>query len=325
MNNKAIIMSQVMFLILGIVGIIVVVYILIGQGLGGAVAAQTYGVTCTFSAYSRGIFIKSVNGPIDMVQKAFRYTRATYEAAGPTAGAGLLLGGGFANKGLIQGAVSGDKFIVSLLSTIPLMCPTQIADVGEDTRGARASPEEFYTLFGRKILDAYDTFGHGGYDPLIGADPPNPRTYAVIEAHLSEQINLKDAYDFIKEEFTDEATSWFGSAESARIFVYCRDFNSEEYEMQSLGNNPSNFEKCSFDDARIYVMFKDNHEFERYTVGTHLCSPNIAYDAALFSFETSELKKILFFQDEDKNRIELPTESPWYKENDAVVICVEKI
>lgn len=315
MDKKAILFGQVIFLIVAVLALVIVIYVLMAQGLGGAVSSQTFVMTCTMSSYSRGVIVKALSPFLNMIGAAmlgvnamttyFDVDTLKYNLLSP--GLGVAVSEFNTLRALPEGMDNAISFKYFTLSNIPFTCPSITLDVGKKDK--RATPDEVYNDIGKAVTNAYDMMARGTLDPLEGADPPNPRTIFVLETHANQSINLKDAYNWIKERFPEQSTEWFGNAESAKIFVYCT---------EGIGNNPNDFDKCEFKDARIYVLYKDEHGIAPYTSGTHLCYPHIQQDVLYFSGEFTH-ENVGF-----RDRIDLSSTSPWRVDKDVIVLCVEK-
>jgi hypothetical protein len=307
-------LAQTIGLIIGVVFLVIVSYSLIAKSVSGPVKTQAFGATCTFSSYSRGAIIETLE------KSAIPAIISTFSFVGnigllqlgpevPLLGARTYVGGYY---GQIEGMDAGSRFVVRILSSIPLVCPAVTIDVGHED--AEMDPLKFHSVLGGYIIQVYDMYAKGEFDPLAGADPPNPRTVLILETHLTKKVNFEQVYFNITEMY-GEQVDWFSSGRDAKIVLYCE---------EGLGSNPGDFDTCEVKDSRIYIMYKDEHPFARYTVGTHVCKGNIqehAVEFAVTATVAAEDPVFAIFTGRD----DLDAESPWQIPHDLIVICVEPI
>lgn len=306
--------GQVMILILGIVGLVIVLYILIAQGIGGPATTQISTLTCTIAANSRGLFMKGAEPLANEIvgitmASAFMFGGVPVVEVG---GVPVVSVGGVTGAKFIQN--DANIFALSLLSSVPLICPASTVDVGYDAQGKQSTPANFYNVLGGKLIDIYTMFGSGKYNPLVGADPPNPRVVFVLETHLTEEVSFANAISQISALYPN-TSSWFGiggdnKEEDRNIFLYCPD-------------STVNFGACTFKDARIYVMYKDDHTFDRFSAGNGLCSIN--KDAIEYSEKASSILQIGSYGNDDREKDKISDASPWRWQRDVVVVCIEKM
>jgi len=319
-------LTVVMGFILAILGLVIIVYVFIGMGLGGPVKSQTFGLTCTFSAYARGAFLEIVEPILATITWiiGLSYTVTGTLITGILMSNPVTMIGGFVTGPAtvyetINAVQTADAFSIAFLSYIPIMCPEVTLDIGHDITGKEATPERFYNSFGGIILDAYDMFGHGNYDAIMGQDPPNPRTAYILETHLTEEVSFLNAYNNITAIY-GEKTEWFTSGGGSRIYLYCqKQNNAGEYEIVSAGYDRAKFDECKIKDSRIYVMYRDYNKYDMYTSGTHICSPNLQQDAKDYSLEMS-FSNIGF-----RDVTDLEESSPWRMNRDSIVLCIYNI
>ena len=255
-NKKGIAFEEIIFLIIGIVFLVVVLYIFVAKGLAGPVKAETANLACSFSAFARGMFIDALMTVWDSLTPFFWLVSLT----------NFVIPVVIITIGISTGTVltPTELFTMmlysSFLSKVPIMCPAITLNVGY--LADPATTDTFSDLLGSKIINTYSMFGSGEYDPLIGLTPPNPRTVYVLETHLDSGIYLNQVFDKILLKYS---TKWPLSAENPQLYVYCPD---------KLGNIPADFGTCLINNSRVYVMYKDNFVYDEltYTIfGSKVC------------------------------------------------------
>jgi hypothetical protein len=160
--------------------------------------------------------------------------------------------------------------VSKIFPMVPLACAINNMDVGFDDVNAKATAEELYSVMGSRSIDCWDMFIRGGWDPLWGVDPPNPRTCFLIEAHIKPpaiHINgtpdyptLSTVYDEMKHTFRK---NWgFGDN---KIFAYC--------EGTPMGTIPTEWvgADCTIKDSFVYIMYFDKHEMDFLSYGSAAC------------------------------------------------------
>jgi hypothetical protein len=288
-NKKGIALETAVALIIGIVFLVVVIFILLQTGLLSSFQTQIYGLTCTASAYGRSVLIgmiMQVWGPLSTVIEIIAVisgglSGGTYALAkiGKTSldlvrrliKQAAIAGGGTALFALIGflsiSSILTYTALLPLVQSIPLFCPSVTIDVG--TENQKASEPKFLGEIAAATTDCWNMYGSGALDPLFGVDPPNPRECRILETYVKNDtpMNVSRIYDYILVEY---GKNW--SLGEGKLFVYCNINNS----FQKLGNNPTDWiGNCSFDQARIYVMYRDKHDYDLLSYGTAVCNGKI--------------------------------------------------
>jgi hypothetical protein len=198
--------------------------------------------------------IKGVSVLKEGATSAIKYTLKQVISAG-LGGAGL-----FALIGLISVSVILTYMtILPLLSNIPLFCPSVTIDVG--TPQQNASTDKITQEIASSTMDCWNMYGAGALDPLTGIDPPNPRECRILETFLIGKVNMTGVYNYMRNTYSK---NWpFGND---RIFLYC---------IGNLGNDPTKWDSCNFYKARVYVMFRDKHQYDLLSYGSAVCGGNI--------------------------------------------------
>jgi hypothetical protein len=289
LNKKGIALETAVALIIGVVFLVVILYIILRTGLLGAFQTQVYGLMCTASSYARGILVGlimtmwgamsialsvvigiSSGGSFGVGTLTQTSTKLAKRLLQQTAAGGM----GVAVFALISflslSTIMTYLAILPLISGIPLFCPAVTIDIG--TQSQEASEIKFLGELSAATVDCWNMYGSGSLDPLIAIDPPNPRTCRIIEAYINNQtpINVTMIYDYT---ITSYGEKW--PLGSDRLFIYCNRGGT----FQDLGNDPNDWaNKCSFDKARIYVMFRDSHDYDLVSFGTGICQGQIPED-----------------------------------------------
>lgn len=288
LNKKGIALETAVALIIGIVFLVVVLYILLKTGILSTFQSNLYGFMCTASSYGRGILIGlilMVWGILSIVIEVVMII-----SGGPAAVAGLVsLPGSTLElvKNVLRqtppGGLTGAVFmlitflsfstlvtylaVIPMVSNIPLLCPSTTIDVG--TQDQKISEFKFLGEISASTVDCWNMYGGGSLDPLIGLDPPNPRECRILETYISNTtpMNVSRIYNYMR---TAYGNNWLLGED--KLFVYCYLGNTVE----KLGNKASDWvNKCSFDKARIYIMFRDKHDYDLIAYGTSVCNRKI--------------------------------------------------
>jgi hypothetical protein len=107
---------------------------------------------------------------------------------------------------------------------------------------------------------------------LIGLDPPNPRECRILEVVVANTtpISVSSIYKYMHDSYNK---SW--PLGDKKLFVYCAVGNG----VQELGNNASTWNnKCYFNQSRIFIMFRDKHDYDIVSYGTAVCGGKITSD-----------------------------------------------
>ncbi|MDD5182259.1 MAG: hypothetical protein PHC66_03755 [Candidatus Nanoarchaeia archaeon] len=331
MNKKAF-FETVIGLVIAVTVSVIVLYLLLAQGVAGPAKTSVYSLACTASSYSRGILLEVIMKIINVLSSTYASIYGTAYgiiAAIVLIPAGGVLGApgvaGAAYGGYMEGIDQADAFSLELLSTFPLVCPPSTVDIGKVEAGKESAPEEFYKVLAGSLIDARDIMGNGRYDPLAGADPPNPRAIFILETHLDKSVTFNDAYDALLKMYPNK-TDWFkGNDEEMRLYLYCAG--------ESKGNNFASFSGCSIKDSIVYIMYKDDHKYDLYTAGTSICYPALYNDAKAYSDLAKENRESWIhmgeYSDEERQgdivHDGISGNSPWEYAHDAVVVCIEAI
>jgi len=275
---------------------VVVLYIILRTGLLGAFQAQLYGLMCTASSYARGIIVGMIlwvwgilsivieviviiSGGITGITKwtgtgsgAKIFLQTFKEFYKEALKGGLQTAAGYGLIGLVSLTLAMSYVIIlPLISGIPIFCPVVTLDIG--TQDQKASEAKFLGEISAATVDCWNMFGGGAMDPLIGIDPPNPKECRILETYINNQtpINVSMIYNYT---ITSYNNSW--PLGSDKLFVYCTIGGT----FQELGNKPSDWtNKCSFNSARIYIMFRDAHDYDLVSYGTGVCQGKIPESA----------------------------------------------
>lgn len=282
LDKKGIALETSVALIIGIVFLIVIIYILLQTGMLSTFQMQFYGLMCTASSYSRGIFIGIILWIWTIASIAITVVLAI---SGASKGAYMLkqtstkLLSRILKQAAAMGAVAGVISIVSFLSLtvalvyvaiipltsgIPLICPAVTIDLGSQSNPATS--EKFLSEVSASTIDCWNMYGAGSMDPLFAIDPPNPRECRTIESYIvsTTPSSPKQMYDYLYAAYNQ---SW--PLGNSKLFAYCVIPGS----IQNLGNNPADWAgECSFDKARIYIMFRDKHDYDLVAYGTAVCN-----------------------------------------------------
>jgi hypothetical protein len=284
LNRRGIALETAVALIMGIVFLVVVLFIVLGTGLLSAFQNQFYGLICTSSSYARGILVGLImavwsivslaieivvflsgnvkSGLVALTKSAIK--KLLREQVGAGLGAGVFALIALLSVSLILTYLA----VLPLISNIPLFCPSVTIDVG--VPGNEVTLDKFHNEFSSATSDCWNMYGAGALDPLIGVDPPNPRLCRVLEAYIKSPTNPKTVHDYMLGIYQK---NWpFGSD---RIFAYCYlggNLNKLSNDVSTWGN------QCQFDKARIYVMFRDKHEYDLLSYGTSVCGGQISED-----------------------------------------------
>ncbi len=299
MSKKGLALNIVVGFIAGIVFLVITIFVLLKAGLLATVKEQMAVMMCTFSTYSRNIFLNAiwsfVQGLIVVI------TILTLISGGPSSSIGLNLAFSsvykkaadmIASTGLKAGAVIflvlfsfQMIFILSVTAgifpKIPLMCPATTINVGLHNKPVGV--EDFVDTLGSRSIDCWNMMGSGNANPLWGLDPPNPRICFTLETHLNQSTNMKKVGNWVYSKFNN---SWpFGGKNDMNIYLYC----GKDYE----GNNVNNWENCLIKNNRVFIMFRDKHDYDYISYDSSVCGGAINVDK--------------------------------FKDKDNVVICVESI
>jgi hypothetical protein len=323
-SKKGIALEQTMMLILAVVFLVVVLYFFIGKGLVGPVKGQTAELTCTMSSYSRGLLLKALLPLLDSFETVIEGAAAVIVGGASAIVAGVITGPiGFVAGGAAGGAAGAEaaesyaeSFSLQFLSSIPMVCPTTTENVG--LPGNKATSQELAQELGTRLFDTWRAIGGGSYDPLAGLDPPNPRTVFIIETHLDTSVTFDALITAIR---LKNPNNWpFGeTTEDTKLYLYCQD--------------KSPYSACNIKDSRIYIMYKDDHNYDKWTAGTNVCGGHINADAREYrqiagcssttmgdQVGCQAIKVGLY-----DFRADISPFSPWHHARDALVVCVEPI
>lgn len=344
LNKRAIALMETMTLIISIVFLVMILYFFISKGVAGPVKGSTSELACTFSTYSRGLLVESLTGFLNMFEAT---ARTTFLAGGMVAGcvggaaagglaglgtgpmavaavpAGISVGcsaGGYAGgyAALEFGESIADSYSLQFLSSIPMVCPASTENIG--LPGKTETSNVLASKLGAKLFDTWRAMGQGAYDPIVGLDPPNPRTIFIIETHLNAQTDFNELINLARQNHPNDWPFGDEAADNTRLYLYC--------------TGRSAYKDCSIQDSRIYIMYKDDHNYDKWTAGTSVCNGNINVDAkeykdraqGVYNFQAIPLGgKEISYDILDYRTFWLNTGSPWYHERDALVVCVENI
>jgi hypothetical protein len=299
MSRKGIAFQEAIYLIISMVFLVVVVYVMLTTGLLATFREQFFTIICTFSSYGRGVLVRAIWDvwKIMLVVMAIILAIAGGGSVFGLAGsaASLLLFKQairtftkMGSAGIILGALTGLDItmlltyfmVTSILGTIPIICPVSTVDIGYDN--SLAPPDKFYEIAGAHVEDTYNMFGKGDFDPIFGLDPPNPRTAFILETHLSRVADMGTLYEKTVQAYK---TNWnLCSKEDLKVYLYC--YTSAEKKYIYYGNNPDTWSLCSFEKARINLMYKDKHDYDLIAYGTSVCGGRIQSDADNFGVTT---------------------------------------
>jgi hypothetical protein len=297
MSRKGIAFQEAIYLIISMVFLVVVIYVMLTTGLLATFREQFFTIICTFSSYGRGVLVKAiwdvwkimlvVMAVILAITSGGR-TLATLGASSIIFKQAIRTFTKMGSAGIILGALTGLDItmlltyfmVTSILGTIPIICPVSTVDIGYDN--SLAPPDKFYEIAGAHIEDTYNMFGKGDFDPIFGLDPPNPRTAFILETHLSRAADMGTLYEKTTDAYK---TNWnLGSKDNLKVYLYC--YSSAQKQYIYYGNKPDTWSLCSFDKARINLMYKDKHDYDLIAYGTSVCGGRIQSDADNFGVTT---------------------------------------
>ena len=284
MSKKGVALNYIVGLIAGVVFLVITIFLILQAGLLAAVKEQLAVMICTFSTYTRNIFLNTiwsfVSGLLVVItimssisgastgKGAFTYmlntaTKKTVlkiiaSTGLKAAGIGLLALFSI-NIIFILGVTAG------IFPKIPLMCPATTINVGLHNKPAGV--EDLVDTLGSRTEDCWSMMGSGDANPLWGLDPPNPRICFTLEVHLNQSANMKDVGEMIYNKFNN---SWpFGGEDDMNLYLYCGD----DYK----GNDISRWD-CNIQDNRTFILFRDKHDYDYLSYGSSVCNGAIDVD-----------------------------------------------
>lgn len=285
MSKKGIALNITVAFIAGIVFLVIAIFVVLQAGLLATVKEQIAVMICTFSTHSRNIFLNTiwafVNAMLVVItiisllsgmnagEGALKYMldKATAKTIAKIIAATGLKAGGIALFALVSFDII---FILGVtmgvFPKIPLMCPAVTVNVGLSDNPAEV--DDLTKSLGSHIVDCWNMMGAGNANPLWGLDPPNPRICFTLEVHLKEQANMKEVGEAIYDRFNN---TWpFGSKDDMNLYLYCDDGNDATYK----GNNFDNW-NCNIQDNRIFVLFRDKHDYDYISYDSSVCHGRI--------------------------------------------------
>ncbi len=263
--KKGVALETAVKFIVGIVFLVLIIFVLMQTGLLAAFKEQTAVMFCTFSAYTRDYFIKTIWSLLSIALTMITIFTVLIGGAGALFQTGIR---GITKvpkiilkdvaKGTLTRAFSylgiGSTIMLFVILTmfpkIPLMCPSLTIDVG--FRSKPVDSDKFIETIASRTIDCYNMLGAGELNPLFGIDPPNPRICFTLETYIKTEDNMKHVFDETYRLFN---ASWpLGKEPDLKLYLYCGS--------TFKGNNPDDWADCKVKDSRVYVMFLDRHDFD---------------------------------------------------------------
>ena len=277
MSKKGIALGVVVSLIAGVVFLVIAIFLILQAGLLATVKEQLAVMVCTFSTYSRNMFLNTIWTFVSGLLVAITIMSLISGASAGPGALKYLISTATLKSAVKMIATTGLKaagiglmvflsfdliFILAVTAgifpKIPLMCPATTINVGLHDKPVGV--EDFVNTIGSRTMDCWSMMGSGNANPLWGLDPPNPRICFTLEVHLDESTNMKNVGGMIYNKFNN---SWpFGGCNNMNLYLYCgRDYK---------GNNIDNWD-CNIQDNRIFILFRDKHDYDYISYDSSVC------------------------------------------------------